>query len=213
MKDLPKVVVATDVCIFKIFEGELYVYLTEVHSKGYYQGMKTLPGSLVYSNETTYESVRRVIEQRTSIDWRSLFVDQFYTFSDLDRDKRSRAVSVAYYALTRQKDNAGFVPYNKVGKLAYDHNNISKVAFDRVASKLQYTTIAVKLLPKEFTFAELQRVYEIFGSEKLDKRNFRKKIDKLGILTETDKYKQEGRMRPAKLYKFKSDKIKEIDIL
>jgi 8-oxo-dGTP diphosphatase len=88
-----------------------------------------------------------------------------------------------------------------------------KVAFDRIASKLRYTSIASKLLSKEFTYAELQRVYEVFGNDSLDRRNFRKKIDKIGLLIETERYKQEGRMRPARLYRFKSEKIKDIDIM
>ena len=213
MKNLPKVVVATDVCIFKIINRDIFVYLTEVHSSGEYSAMKTLPGSLVNLNENTDESIKRIVLERTSIDLNSLYSEQLYTFSDIERDRRSRAVSVAYFGLTSQTDDAGFVSYKKINNLAYDHNKIVNLAFERVASKLQYTNIASKILPKEFTYSDLQEVYELFGGKLIDKRNFRKKFDNLNLLQETNKFRQEGRMRPAKLYRFTSTEVKQIDML
>jgi 8-oxo-dGTP diphosphatase len=38
--------------------------------------------------------------------------------------------------------------------------------------------------------------------ERLDKRNFRRKILATGVLEETDDYREGGRHRPARLYRF-----------
>jgi len=63
-------------------------------------------------------------------------------------------------------------------------------------------------LPKEFTLSQLQRVYEIILGEKLDKRNFRKKIESLGILIDLDKRQDDVSHRPAKLYAFRNRTLK-----
>ena len=59
-------------------------------------------------------------------------------------------------------------------------------------------------MPDEFRLSELQGVYETILGEKLDKRNFRKKILSLGLLKPTGKMEVEGAHRPAMLYKFKT---------
>ncbi|MEC8610381.1 MAG: NUDIX hydrolase, partial [Bacteroidota bacterium] len=60
-----------------------------------------------------------------------------------------------------------------------------------------------ELLPKKFTLSQLQELYEIVLNEKLDKRNFRKKMISLGQLEETDEKQTGVSHKPAKLYTFK----------
>lgn len=83
-------------------------------------------------------------------------------------------------------------------ELAFDHYKILDYAIDRIRNKIQYTPIAVNLLPRLFTVKELQYVYEaIMGKELL---NFRRKIG--NMIVETDE-KLEGKpYRPAQVYKF-----------
>jgi 8-oxo-dGTP diphosphatase len=72
--------------------------------------------------------------------------------------------------------------------------------------KLEYTTVGLELLPDLFTLTDLQKLYEVILSEKIDKRNFRKKIISMGIVEET-KQQKTGQHRPAVLYRFKPAKI------
>ena len=58
-----------------------------------------------------------------------------------------------------------------------------------------------RLLPAEFTLPELQAVYELISGEKLDKRNFRRKIHQSNVLRETGKLHM-GEGRPARLYRY-----------
>jgi 8-oxo-dGTP diphosphatase len=51
--------------------------------------------------------------------------------------------------------------------------------------KLEYTNIAKDILASNFRLSQLQSVYETILCKELDKRNFLKKIMKLGIIKET----------------------------
>ncbi|MCK5025964.1 MAG: NUDIX hydrolase, partial [Nanoarchaeota archaeon] len=69
--------------------------------------------------------------------------------------------------------------------------------------EIETTNIAFQLLPERFTLTEMQKVYEAVYQQKLDKRNFRKKIKLLELLKDMHQTKMEGAHRPAKLYSFK----------
>jgi 8-oxo-dGTP diphosphatase len=87
------------------------------------------------------------------------------------------------------------------------------VAVKRLRSRISYTTLISKLMPKEFTLTELEQAYECILGTDLDKRNFRKKLLKLEVLSPLGKKRQKGRSRPAELYRFTSQDIKEIEVL
>jgi len=75
-------------------------------------------------------------------------------------------------------------------------------ALKRLKGKVRYQPIGFELLPNHFTLTELQKLYECILGIEIDKRNFRKKVQKLGILLETDEIQQDVKHRAAKLYKF-----------
>ena len=73
-----------------------------------------------------------------------------------------------------------------------------------------------QLLPRRFTLTELQRVYEAILGRRLDKRNFRRKMDLLKILRAAGGQRREGLRRPARLYEFAArrfEKLKDKGIL
>ncbi len=82
---------------------------------------------------------------------------------------------------------------------------VLEYALFRVRSKLDYTTIGFNLLPEEFTLSELQSAYETVLGRKLDKRNFRRRMSALGILTVTGSTRRDGSHRPARLYRYRAD--------
>jgi 8-oxo-dGTP diphosphatase len=69
------------------------------------------------------------------------------------------------------------------------------------------------LLPISFTLTQLEAFYEVILSTTIDKRNFRKKFEKLQLLKDTGKSTQGDKHRPAKLYQFKSTTLTNIEIL
>jgi 8-oxo-dGTP diphosphatase len=96
--------------------------------------------------------------------------------------------------------------------LAFDHKGIIEVCVDRIRAKLNYTTIALLLLPQEFTLTELQSVYEYCLGKQLDKRNFRKKMLSLDILEPTELRRTGERARPAMLYRAREREMRIIPL-
>src|SRR5262249_36961702 len=94
--------------------------------------------------------------------------------------------------------------------LAFDHSSILEYALERLRNKLEYTTVGFQLLPASFTLTELQQVYQAILGRELDKRNFRRKIELLGILVPLKQQKRGGPSRPAQLYKFSAQRFEKL---
>jgi 8-oxo-dGTP diphosphatase len=216
-------VLAVDVALFTIRDGRLFVRLVTVNRPPFFVERRGLPGGLIDPKETAEDAVKRHIQTKVLIDPEKIHIEQLYTFSEINRDPRGRVVAVAYLALIpwgklsegEQTDANGarWVPVDTANNLAYDHDTILLVAENRLRSRVAYTTLISKLLPKEFTLTEMEQAYESILRTELDKRNFRKKILKLKIIQPLHKKRIDGAHRPAELYRFISGKVKEIEVL
>lgn len=110
----------------------------------------------------------------------------------------------------RSSSDAKWFFVNELPKLSFDHAEIVDYALIRLKNKLEYTTVGFQLLPEKFTLTELQKVYEVILNKKLDKRNFRRKIELLKILTPLKETKKEKVQRPARLHKFSAQKFENL---
>lgn len=199
----------TDCVIFGLDDEDLKVLLIQ-RDLPPFEGGWALPGGFVRVGESVDDSALRELKEETGL--KNVFLEQLYTFGDPDRDPREHVVTVAYYALVNLVDhppkadtdarNAAWFSLDDIPKLAFDHRDILNAALDRLRGKLRYQPIGFKLLPEKFTLSELQWLYERILEEQLDKRNFRKKLNKLGILEETDEIQQDVAHRAARLYRF-----------
>jgi 8-oxo-dGTP diphosphatase len=222
-KHLRFAVIATDVVLFTVKDKQLLVRLMRVHRPPHFANTQGMPGGLIHEEETAEEAAQRVTRERALIDPEKIYFEQLYTFSGINRDPRSRVLAVAYMGLlswdrlspSEQNDteDAWWIPAREASKLAYDHNEILKVAIDRLRSRISYTTAIGKLVPKEFTLTELEQTYECILHTNLDKRNFRKKLTKLKFLTELPHKRTGGAFRPAQLYKMTSSTVHEVEVL
>ncbi|MDR3409526.1 MAG: hypothetical protein P4L87_01035 [Formivibrio sp.] len=79
--------------------------------------------------------------------------------------------------------------------LAFDHNAILAAALDRVRAKVEYTSLAVSLLPETFTLPELQRIHEIVLGRVRDKSAFRTRMLAADILEPTGETRASGKRR------------------
>jgi len=197
--------VAVDLVLMTVVEGALRV-LVQRHP----QMAWVLPGGLVHIDETLEDTVARLLAQKARMP--GAFVEQLYTFGALDRDPRGRVISVAYYALVPDErlqtalaggDDLRLTAVRDGAcdtRLGYDHDQIVRVAAERLAAKLDYTAIALELLPAEFTLRALQDVYETILSVRLAKPAFRRKVLDRGFLKSTGRFETGGAHRPAELY-------------
>lgn len=216
LEDYPRPSVTVDVILFTLRDNDLQVLLIKRRHPPY-EGMWAIPGGFVSIDESLEEAALRELEEETGI--RDVYLEQLYTFGDPDRDPRGRVITVAYFAVApasavhpRAGDDAGearwWSMYN-LPPLAFDHADILAYALQRLRYKLEYTAVGFELLPETFTLSELQAAYEVVLGEKLDKRNFRRKILSAGVIEEAGGYRT-GEGRPAKLYRFRDDAVAEV---
>lgn len=215
-------VLAVDVVLFTVREGELLVRLCHVTRPPHFPDNAALPGGLIDPKEAAEEAAARLISTRAHVNPVNVYLEQLATFSEIERDPRGRVVSVAYLGLipfekirpieAQTTSDAWWAPLKKAKKLAYDHDAMLEVALKRLASRATYTTLVRALMPEEFTLTELEKNYTAVVGKKLDKRNFRKKILKLNILKKLPR-KKGGKFRPAQLFRFASHKVADIEVL
>ncbi len=208
--------VTVDVVIFTLIEGKLHVLLIR-RGAWPFAGMWALPGGFIQMDESLEEAARRELYEETGVE--DVYLEQLYTFGDPDRDPRTRVITVTYFALVpadrlfpRAASDAaevGWFPAYAPPPLAFDHKGILDYAIIRLRYKLEYTALAFEMLPEEFTLTELQEAYEHILNERLDKRNFRRKVLGADILEETSRCR-EGGHRPARLYRFRDDAVAEV---
>ncbi len=206
--------IAVDVVLLTIQGGTLKVLLVK-RQQPPHRGAWALPGGLVGAEESVDDAALRELQEETNI--ANVYLEQLYTFGDPNRDPRGRVISVAYYALVnwqqfqlkaRQRvSEAMWFAVKRLPPLAFDHRRILDYALERLRNKINYTTVGFQLLPRQFTLTELQSSYEVLLGQRLDKRNFRRKMLQLGILKGTEAFKANGRQRPARLYTFTEPKV------
>ncbi|MEK3983350.1 NUDIX domain-containing protein [Paenibacillus sp. FSL K6-3166] len=83
--------------------------------------------------------------------------------------------------------------------LAFDHAKIIACAIERLRGKVNYTDLALNLMPDLFTLTDLQQVYEVILDKELLKAAFRRKV--ADLVAETDHYTENAGHRPSRLYR------------
>src|SRR6266446_4061108 len=214
----PRPALTVDCVLFGFDEAELKVLLIE-RALEPFKGRWALPGGFVRVDETLDEAARRELTEEAGL--KQVFLEQLYTFGAVNRDPRERVVSVAYYALVKLSDhrakaatdaaNAEWFPISKVPRLAFDHAAILGTVLARLKGKVRYQPIGFELLPPKFTLSQLQHLYEVVLSTKLDKRNFRKKVQSFGLLVPVKGTQMTGRHRPAQLFRFNTQKYEKLN--
>jgi 8-oxo-dGTP diphosphatase len=212
--------VAVDTVIFALEQGRLKTYLVQLKT-GPSRRKWAFPGGLVRVGEMLDDAAKRELRSTTGLV--CAYLEQLFTFGDPSRDPRSHVVSVAYMALLSDpaqivapsgKYAAGgwFEVPGQLPPLAYDHTQMAHYALARLKSKLEYTNIAAFVLPKSFTFGELEDLYAAILGRSLDRRNFRRRIMAMNLLSPLPA-KRRGAHRPAALYTFQKHSPQVVQML
>lgn len=201
--------VSVDCVIFGLREGKLNILLIKRRMMPG-RDKWSLMGGFVEREESLDEAAKRVLHQLTGLE--NVYMEQVGAFGEIDRDPGARVISVAYCALLNYdeqdhkrvtENNAQWIPLDEMPQLFFDHPQIVDKALQYLRRQVHRKPVVFKFLPELFTLSQLQSVYEAILGEKLDKRNFRKRIMEVYDLEKTDKIDKTGSKRGATLYHFR----------
>lgn len=203
-------------CVIFGFDGVCIKALLIQRGIEPFKGRWALPGGFMKIDETAEECAKRELEEETGL--RNAVVEQFHTFSDVNRDPRERVITVAHYALVRLSEvkggddavSARWFAMDEVPSLAFDHDRILRMAVNRLKERICFEPIGFELLPEVFTMTELQNLYEAILEVKFDRRNFYNKMLKLGILVEAEPRPANASRRMPSKYRFNAEKYAEL---
>ncbi len=205
--------VSVDCVIFGFDEGDLKVLLVRRGVEPY-QGQWALPGDLVDPEEDLNVAAVRVLNELTGLN--NVYMQQVFTFGEVQRHPLGRVFTVAYYSLIRTdkyKVNKGnwaeeavWWSINDIPDLPFDHNLIVETVSENFRTQVKRKPIGFELLPKTFTLTEIQHLYEAVLQTNFDVRNFRKKLLTTGLLIDTNTFTKNNAHRPARLYRFNKQK-------
>lgn len=149
----------------------------------------------------------------STTDMHPRYLEQLYTFGDPDRSSGGLPmVSIVYWALVGEMeakqypdaDNVQWFPVDALPDMAFDHRNIIEYALWRLRNKIEYSTIAARLVGERFTLAQLRSVHEAVLGHCLDPANFRRRMLASGELEDTGSTVVHGRSRPAAVYRYRA---------
>lgn len=203
-------------CVIFGFDGVSIKVLLVERGIEPYKGMWALPGGFMKMDETAEECARRELEEETGL--KSASVEQFHTFTSVNRDPRERVITVAHYALVRLSEvkggddaaSAKWFSHDEIPSLAFDHDHILRLALKVLKERICFEPIGFELLPEVFTMTELQNLYEAILEVKFDRRNFYNKMLKLGILVEAEPRPKSAPSRIPTKYCFNASKYAEL---
>ncbi len=216
--EYPRPSVTTDCVIFGFDGKDLNILLVERGLEPF-KGSWALPGGFLKMDETVEECAKRELQEETNVS--NVFLEQFHTFSAVDRDPRGRTITVAFYALVKPGDyeviggddasQAEWFEQNELPPLAFDHEEVINMAKECLKEKLRTKPIAFKLLNDKFSMTELQTLYEVILDTKYDRRNFYRKALSSGFLAEEGVSEKVQASRRPNLYSFDEELFKESD--
>jgi 8-oxo-dGTP diphosphatase len=194
-----------EVVLFRLSEETLQVLLSSPQQRW------EIPGSELKDHEGLEQAAERTIA--SLLDRPKTYIEQLFTYGE-DHDA---PVRVVYFAIVPA--DAGLAAHKPLRwmvvspppPLDREYAEILAYALRRLRYKLEYTAVGFQLLPAEFTLSELQHTYEIILDEKLDKRNFRRRMLRSGIIEMTP-HMHTGEGRPARLYRYRPDAVAEVKV-
>jgi hypothetical protein len=110
----------------------------------------------------------------------------------------------------RDRERApGGAPPSLGEPMALDHRRLLSTALGRLRGKLMYRPVVFELLPATFTLLRLQRVVEALAGARLHKQNFRRLVEKGGLVEGTGVVEPGAVGRPAELFRFRHEVLRE----
>lgn len=216
----PRPSVTVDVVLLTVLDGAVHVLLARRPAQPF-RGQWSLVGTFLDIDETLDDTAARALRLKAGLD--EVFLEQLYTFGGLDRDPRTRVLSVAYYALVEPRrlqaavgadggatlrlarviDGSAVDDAGRPLRLPFDHAAILATAVRRIRGKLGYSNIGFELLGGTFTLRDLRLVYEAILGHPLNKDSFRRTVLTRDVVEATGEVLTGVGHRPPALYRFR----------
>jgi len=90
-----------------------------------------------------------------------------------------------------------------------DHRRILATAIGRLRAKIKYRPVIFELAPEKFTLLHLQRLVEAIAGLELHKQNFRRLLDRTGLVEGAGEFDTSAGGRPAELFRCKREALSE----
>ena len=106
-----------------------------------------------------------------------------------------------------ERDLRGIETHGRPMRL--DHRRIVATGLQRLRGKIKFRPVVFELLPPTFTLLQLQRVVEALAGRRLHKQNFRRLVEKGGLVEGTGRTSARTGGRPAELFSFRREVLRE----
>lgn len=209
---------SVDCTIFGFQDKKLKILLVK-RTNPYMNSEWALPGDNIFKDESAEEAASRILYEMSGV--QNIYLDQVSAFSNVNRIKEQRIVTIAFFALVniqrhrlkpsiKEAEDAAWFDIHEVPVLPLDHNKILEVSLFKLKRRFRFEPLGYELLPIKFSLRNLQDLYESLYDIQLDNRNFRKKILSLGHLKQLNEKQENVSHRRAMLYQFNQKKYEEL---
>lgn len=132
----PHPAVTADCVIFSYDGNDIKVLLIQ-RGNDPYKGKWAFPGGFMNIDETAEQCAIRELKEETSL--KDVVLEQFFTFTNINRDPRERVISIAFMGIAKSSEikgnddaiDAQWFSLNKIPDLAFDHDLILKKALEK----------------------------------------------------------------------------------
>jgi hypothetical protein len=179
----------------------------EDHRRGYSSTIKNdiLPALQTWKNAAPDAATKRVRNERIQL--------AFPT----DQRQWNEELVLQRYELLWEAGLVSESPHRRSGMrasslglaMSHDHRRILATAMARLRAKIKYRPVVFELMPDSFTLGALQETVEALAGVKLHKPNFRRLIESQGLVEETGAIERGVAGRPAKLFAFRRETLRE----
>jgi len=216
--------ITVDTCICRIQGKTLQILMSKRNNEPFI-GSWGFPGGFVdiTGGESLEQASYRTLKTKTGAS--GIPVRQLGTYGAPLRDPRWRIITVVYYALVNNTIIDGDVfqglseneqelehcwtSVTDPGPMAFDHVRILEDLVQRLQVQIKQTDIAFEMVPAEFTWSQLQTVYETVLDRSLPAGNFRRDISRIYDIKKLDRLeygKGRGKGRTGALLNYKGIK-------
>jgi len=137
--EFPRPAVSADIAVFRQ-EGQSWQILLIRRKNPPYQGMWALPGGFMEIDETLEETAERELEEETGL--KNVDLKQFKTFSQVDRDPRTRVVTTVFYGMVSLENSfavggddaerAEWFAVDNLPPVGFDHGQIIRLLLEQI---------------------------------------------------------------------------------